>query len=93
MVPTARRSSLSPTAAKNNNSGFSVFPSGIRGSKGLYSGQTSNANLANGADFWSTTEAITASIARSRTLDLYEVELGRFNYPETYGFSLRLVRD
>jgi hypothetical protein len=77
--------SIGNDPVKTNGSGFSVFPSGIRGSYGLFSGQTSNANMANGADFWNTTEAITASIVQSRTLDLYVVELGRIIYPETWG--------
>jgi uncharacterized protein (TIGR02145 family) len=84
--------SIGNDLTKNNSSGFSALPGGVRGPFGIFAGQGNNDMTSLGC-WWSATEAIDGSIARCRILDIYNVDLGRTNYDESQGFSVRLVRN
>jgi uncharacterized protein (TIGR02145 family) len=70
---------------ENNSSGFSALPGGCRGSIGPFG------NMGNYGYWWSATEVNGASVFR--TLNNYEVSLGRSSGSKSCGFSVRLVKN
>ena len=77
---------LSPNTGATNSSGFSGLPGGARFSNGAYY------NVGNSGVWWSSTQYSTAD-AWSRLLFCSNGVVYRNYYDESYGFSVRCVRD
>jgi len=71
---------------KNNSSGFSALPGGLRSIDGSFYGQSDYGS------WWSTTENH-ASYAGGRDLYCVDNDFTRSSYNESDGLSVRLVRD
>jgi len=77
----------SPNTSATNSSGFSALPGGYR----LGSGGSFN-NLGHYGYWWSSTEDY-EGYAWGRTLYNNHASVGRISYDESYGFSVRCLRD
>jgi len=77
----------SPNTGATNESGFSAFPAGYRGSdSGSYG------NMATNGYFWSSSET-SSYFAWYRTLSYDYSDVGRFNLYKHFGFSVRCLGD
>ncbi len=77
---------LSPNIGATNSSGFAGLPGGSRDYFGTFG------FIGSYGVWWSSTELNTAG-AWGRALNDGSADVGRLNFNETYGFSVRLVRD
>lgn len=77
---------LSPNTGATNASGFMALPVGFRLALGLYLGITAE------TAFWSSTEN-NYSEAWSRDLTYNYEDVNHFNFPKSYGLSIRCVKD
>ena len=78
----------SPNTGADNSSGFSALPGGSRSSNN----SGSFGSVGYNGFWWSSTETRSSS-AWSRFLNYTNVDLILHNYPKSYGFSIRCVRD
>ena len=77
---------FTPNSCATNSSGFTALPGGYRNLNSNFYDITANAY------FWSSSQT-TSLNAWGRVLYYLFVDTGRGNYPKTYGFSTRCVRD
>jgi uncharacterized protein (TIGR02145 family) len=77
---------LAPNTGATNSSGFTGLPGGYRASDGTFN------SIGNYGFWWSSTQNST-SFAWNRYLYHFGALVGRGNPTESYGFSVRCVRD
>jgi uncharacterized protein (TIGR02145 family) len=73
---------------KNNSSGFSALPGGLRTYAGIFFPQTQSAY-----GYWWSTTAYSVTYAGNRGLEYNSEGLGNYSNDKRCGFSVRLLRD